>query len=453
MPFLSFGLHADLVRGVADLGFTQPSPIQKDAIPAGIAGRDVLACSATGSGKTAAFGLPILHRLIGKTRGVTRALIVTPTRELAAQIDEHLKELGRHTQIRSAAVYGGVGMGAQRQAFERGVDIIIATPGRLLDHLSYKYAKLNTVEMLVLDEADRMLDMGFLPDIRRILQLLPEKKQTLFFSATLPSQIGSLTRELLKNPLTINVERQAKPAAGITQTVYPVPHSLKSALLLKLVQGGNMTNALVFTRTKRRADRVADFLKKNGVSSTRIHGDRTQAQRTQALDGFKRGRYQVLVATDVAARGIDIDALSHVINFDLPGTSEDYIHRVGRTARAEAKGDALTFVAPDEERDLKAIERAVSCAIQRVILPDFDYKSVDTANSMGGGGGGGGTYGGHSGNRNQRPSGNRPQRRDDRHTTRSESREGGPPPRASGARPWENRQWKSRTPSVSRRTN
>jgi ATP-dependent RNA helicase RhlE len=373
MPFSTFGLHADLLRGVKDLGFTQPTPIQKDAIPAALAGRDVLACSATGSGKTAAFLLPILHHLAGKPRGTTRALIVTPTRELAAQIDEHRAELARYAPVKSAAMYGGVSMGPQRHALERGVDILIATPGRLLDHLQYPYAKLNHVEILVLDEADRMLDMGFLPDIRRILKHLPMRKQTLFFSATLPKEIMGLTRELLKNPAAINLERQAKPATGISHSIYPVPHLLKQTLLLAIIRKEGLRNALVFTRTKRRADRVADYLKRNGVSATRIHGDRTQAQRMQALEGFKRGHYQVLVATDVAARGIDIDALSHVINFDMPGSTDDYIHRVGRTARADATGDAFTFVSPDEEGELKNIERTLACRIPRITVPDFNY--------------------------------------------------------------------------------
>ncbi len=382
MAFNSFSLHADIVRGIKDLGFTKPTPIQKDAIPAALDGRDVLACSATGSGKTAAFVLPILNHLIAQPRGTIRALILTPTRELAAQITEHIADLGRHTKITSASVYGGVSMGPQRHAFERGVDILVATPGRLLDHLSRPYAKLNKIEILVLDEADRMLDMGFLPDIRRILRTLPAKKQVLFFSATMPSQIISMTKELLHNPASISLERTSKPASGITQTLYPVPQARKTALLAKLVESANIRNALVFTRTKRRADRVADFLKGIGVTSGRIHGDRTQSQRTQAMEAFKRGRYKILVATDVAARGIDIDALSHVINFDIPGTPEDYIHRIGRTARAEAKGDAFTFVSPDEESDLRAIERVLGAKVPRVVVPDFDYSVSESEARM-----------------------------------------------------------------------
>jgi ATP-dependent RNA helicase RhlE len=373
MPFSSFGLHADLLRGVQQLGFKQPTPIQKDAIPPAIAGRDVLACSMTGSGKTAAFGLPVLHRLLSKPRGKTRALILTPTRELAAQIDMHLRELLANAPLSTASIFGGVAMGPQKQAFLRGADILIATPGRLLDHLSYPYARLDNLEILVLDEADRMLDMGFLPDVRRILKYVPKQRQTLFFSATMPREIIALTREMLHDPATINLERKAAPAVGITETVYPVPHLLKSSLCLKLIQSGDMKSVLVFTRTKARADRLSRYLIKNNVQCGVIHGDRSQAQRTAALAGFKSGRTRVLVATDIAARGIDVDSLSHVLNFDVPGQAEDYIHRVGRTARASATGDAFTFVSSDEESDLRIIEKAINKKLPRVTLPDFDY--------------------------------------------------------------------------------
>src|SRR6266851_3784131 len=354
MPFSSFGLHPDLLRGVKEMGFTRPTPIQQDAIPPAMEGRDVLACAMTGSGKTAAFVLPILHRLMPKRRGVTRALIVTPTRELAAQIDEHLSQMAVHTPMSGAAVFGGVGMGPQEHAFRTGVDVIVATPGRLLDHFRFPYAKLDGLEILVLDEADRMLDMGFLPDIRRVLKHLPPRRQTLFFSATMPAPIMTLTRELLRQPATVNLERKAAPAVGITQAVYPVAQEVKSSLLLELVKRGEMKNALVFTRTKHRANRLADFLTRHGVNCERIHGNRSQAQRT-------------------AARGIDVEALSHVINFDVPAVPDDYIHRVGRTARAELTGDAFTFVSPEEEGDLAAIERAVGKRLPRIVLPDFDY--------------------------------------------------------------------------------
>ncbi|OGL08678.1 MAG: RNA helicase [Candidatus Rokubacteria bacterium RIFCSPHIGHO2_02_FULL_69_13] len=373
MPFSSFGLHPDLLRGVKEMGFTRPTPIQQDAIPPAMEGRDVLACAMTGSGKTAAFVLPILHRLMPKRRGVTRALIVTPTRELAAQIEEHLNQMAMHTPMSGAAVFGGVGMGPQEHAFRTGVDVIVATPGRLLDHFRFPYAKLEGLEILVLDEADRMLDMGFLPDIRRVLKHLPPRRQTLFFAATMPPPIVTLTRELLRRPAMINLERKAAPAVGITQAVYPVAQDVKSSLLLELIKRGEMKSALVFTRTKHRANRLADFLSRHRVNCERIHGNRSQAQRTAAMEGFKSGRFRILVATDIAARGIDVEALSHVINFDVPAVPEDYIHRVGRTARAELTGDAFTFVSPEEEGDLSAIERVVGKRLPRVVLPDFDY--------------------------------------------------------------------------------
>ena len=373
MAFTSLKLHPSLLKGIRELGFVRPTPIQADAIPPALEGRDVLACAMTGSGKTAAFILPILQRLIDRPRGTTRALVLTPTRELAAQILEDLNDLAVHTPVTAASVFGGVGMGPQEHALRSGVDVIVATPGRLLDHFRQPYARLAGLEVLVLDEADRMLDMGFLPEIRKILRHLPAKRQTLFFSATMPGPILALTRDMLRNPVTINLEREAAPAVGITQAVYPVGQELKSALFLTLLQRGVMREALVFTRTKHRADRLAKFLVRSGIAAERIHGNRSQPQRTLALAGFKSGTYRVLVATDIAARGIDIEALGHVVNFDVPKVPEDYIHRVGRTARAEAVGDAFTFVAPEEEPDLRRIERALGKRLPRVIVPDFDY--------------------------------------------------------------------------------
>jgi len=373
MSFVSFGLDRRLLDAVSTLGFEKPTPIQSDSIPAALAGRDLLACAATGSGKSAAFLLPTMQRLLGGPKGRVRALVLTPTRELAAQIDAHRKDLARFAPISGAAVFGGVGMGPQEQAFRRGVDILVATPGRLLDHLQYPYAKLDQVEVVVLDEADRMLDMGFLPDVRKILARLPVVRQTLFFSATMPREIGALARDILKNPATINLERRAEPAAGISQAAWPVAQEMKSHLLLALLERGELENALVFTRTKHRANRVADWLEKRGISAARIHGNRSQAQRTEALAGFKKGKYRVLVATDVAARGIDIEALPHVVNFDVPAEPDAYIHRVGRTARAEREGDAWTFVSREEEGDLRAIERAVGKPIPRRQLAGFDY--------------------------------------------------------------------------------
>ena len=373
MTFGAFTLHPSLIKGIKELGFSKPTPIQTDAIPAALEGRDVLACAMTGSGKTAAFLLPVLQHLLGRPRGTTRALVVTPTRELAAQILQELNALAIHTPLSGAAIYGGVGAGPQEHAFRSGVDVLVATPGRLLDHLKHSYARLDAVEFLVLDEADRMLDMGFLPDIRRLLKHLPHKRQTLFFSATMPAPILQLTRELLRNPVTINRERVSAPAAGITQGAYPVPQELKSVLLYTLLARGIMHQALVFTRTKHRANRLWESLTKRGVSAARIHGNRSQPQREEALAGFKAGRYRVLVATDIAARGIDVEALGHVVNFDVPAATDDYIHRVGRTGRAEMTGEAFTFVSPDEEAEFRLIERAVGKALPRVTLPDFDY--------------------------------------------------------------------------------
>jgi ATP-dependent RNA helicase RhlE len=373
MPFSKFPLHADLLRGVKELGFQRPTPIQEQAIPPAAAGKDLLACAMTGSGKTAAFLLPILHRVMSKPRRTTRALVLTPTRELAAQIQAHLEELAVHTPVTGAAVFGGVGMGPQEHAFRSGVDVIIATPGRLLDHLRFPYARFTGLEVLVLDEADRMLDMGFLPDIRRILRQLPARRQTLFFSATMPREIATLAREMLRDPVTINLERKSAPAIGITQAVYPVGRELKAALLVELLKRDIIADAIVFTRTKHRANRLADYLERQGISTARIHGNRSQSQRTAALQGFKAGRSRILVATDIVARGIDVEELGHVINFDVPQDPDAYIHRVGRTARAEMTGDAFTLVSPDEEQDLRAIERAIGKALPRVTLPGFDY--------------------------------------------------------------------------------
>ncbi len=357
------------------MGFQRPTPIQADAIPPAMDGRDLLACASTGSGKTAAFLLPILDKLIDRPRGTTRALVITPTRELAAQIVEELDAIAVHTPVTAAAVIGGVGMGPQEHAFRSGVDVIVATPGRLLDHMKSPYAKLGSVEYLVLDEADRMLDMGFLPDIKRIIKAIPTKRQTLFFSATMPPPIAQLASQMLKDPATINLDRTSKPATGITQALYPVPQELKSALFLELLRRGDMEEALVFTRTKHRANRLADFLAKNGIASERIHGNRSQKQRTEALAGFKAGKYRVLVATDIAARGIDVEELGHVVNFDVPPAPEDYIHRVGRTGRAEMTGEAFTFYSPEEEADIRSIERAISRKLPRVTVDGFDYSA------------------------------------------------------------------------------
>ena len=375
MSFTSFDLHPDLLRAVDALGYTLPTPIQKDAIPPAIAGRDVFACAMTGSGKTAAFMLPILQRLLSRpaVNNGTRVLVLAPTRELAAQIDEQRRALGRFTRIGGAVVVGGMSMGPQETALRRGTEVLVATPGRLLDHLQRGTARLGLIETLVLDEADRMLDMGFLPDIRRILKYVPVARQTLLFSATMPPEIVALARELLCQPVMLDIERPSAPAVGVSHAAYPVASELKLPLLIELLRQPGVRNALVFTRTKHRANRLADGLMRRGVAADRIHGNRSQSQRTQALAAFKDGRCRVLVATDIAARGIDVTGLNHVVNFDVPPAAEDYIHRVGRTARAEAVGDALTLVSPAEEADLRSIERAVGTRIPRVTLASFDY--------------------------------------------------------------------------------
>jgi len=373
MRFTDLPLDPALQRGIAGLSFTEPTPIQQAALPEALAGRDVLAAAMTGSGKTAAFALPILQKLLGKPRGVTRALVLTPTRELAAQVHDHLRALGRHTSVASVSVFGGVGAAPQVRALRAGVDIVVATPGRLLDHLGTGAARLDQVEILVLDEADRMLDMGFLPDVKRILARLPRQRQTMLFSATLPEPIVELARTMLVNPARIGIERKAAPAVGVTHAVFPVPERLKRALLVEVLRRDEVGMALVFTRTKHRANRLATYLDGAGISCDRIHGNRSQAQRESALAAFKSGRLQVLVATDIASRGIDVKDLPHVINFDVPGQPDDYIHRVGRTARVDRTGTAVTLVSPEEENAFSAIERAVGHRLSRRRLEGFDY--------------------------------------------------------------------------------
>jgi ATP-dependent RNA helicase RhlE len=378
MPFAQLDLNPALVKAIKELGFVRPTPIQSAAIPPSLEGRDVIATAQTGSGKTAAFLIPIINRLIDRPRRTTRALVLAPTRELAAQILDDLNALCVHTPVTGAAVYGGVGMGPQEHAFRSGVDVIVATPGRLLDHMRSSYAALNRIEHLVLDEADRMLDMGFLPEIRRIIAKLPARRQTLLFSATMPPPIAKLADEMLHQPVAIQTQRKAAPASGITQAVYPVGQDLKASLVVHLLQEKTISQALIFTRTKHRANRLAESLVKAGIRAERIHGNRSQSQRTAALAGFKNGTFPVLVATDIAARGIDVDELGHVVNFDVPKVPEDYIHRIGRTGRAEAAGEAFTFVSPQEEDDLRAIERAIGKRLPRVTVPGFDYSARTT---------------------------------------------------------------------------
>jgi ATP-dependent RNA helicase RhlE len=353
----------------------RPPPIQAQAIPPILAGRDVIGCAQTGTGKTAAFVLPILHRLLQRPGGKhVRTLIVAPTRELALQSMDHLKALSRYVHLKGAAIFGGVPMEPQITALARGIDIVSATPGRLLDHIYSGRIDFVDLEVLVLDEADRMLDMGFLPDIKKILSLLPPKRQNLVFSATMPQEILTLVHQILRQPVTIQIGHRSSPAVGIRHAVYPVPRHLKTDLLAQLLRGQEMTSVLVFTRTKHYASRLALTLERRGVKVSVLHGDRSQSQRLRALEQFRRGRSQVMVATDIAARGIDIEDISHVINFDVPNSPDDYVHRIGRTARADATGDAFTLVDRDEESMIKEIEQRLNRTLPRVTLPNFDYK-------------------------------------------------------------------------------
>ena len=361
------------MQGVHDQGYDAPTPIQAEAIPAAYEGRDLIACAPTGTGKTAAFVLPTLHHLLTGPARQTRALVLTPTRELAIQVDDQISHFVRHTSLNGIAVYGGVPLGPQRQALHAGATVVTATPGRLLDHIRRGWLDLSHVEVLVLDEADRMLDMGFLPDIRRILAYLPSRRQTLLFSATMPQEIVRLAASVLRDPVRVQIGAGTVPAAGITQTLCPVPEHLKTPLLLALLGEASVESALVFARTKRRTERLARQLAKSGVAAAQIHGDCSQGQRVAALEGFRAGRYRVLVATDVAGRGIDVEGISHVINYDMPETAEVYVHRAGRTARVEAVGQAVSLVTPADEPTVRAIERAIGQTIKRRRLSHFDY--------------------------------------------------------------------------------
>ena len=360
-----------------DLGFSEPTPIQALAIPPALEGRDVLGSAETGSGKTAAFGLAILQRLMDKPRGKTRALVLAPTRELADQIANHLTLLAKHTNVTIAAICGGVAFRPQLNALKRGADILVATPGRLLDHLKQRSTRLDDIEMLVHDEADRMLDMGFLPDVRRIIAQVPPQLQTLFFSATLQAQLSGLVREILHDPVRVELAAKIAPVKTLNQTLYAVPTEKKTDLLLELLKDNSIYSAIAFTRTKARANRLAAALQKRRIPVNLIHGDRSQSQRTYALEKFKQGHYRVLVATDIAARGIDISALGHVINYDVPLVAADYFHRVGRTARAKASGDAITFVSSDEEPLIKQIEYTLGKRLERGKNPLFPEASTE----------------------------------------------------------------------------
>ncbi|MBL8539467.1 MAG: DEAD/DEAH box helicase [Betaproteobacteria bacterium] len=377
--FQSLGLSAELLRAVADQGYTEPTPIQSKCIPLVLEGRDVLAGAQTGTGKTAGFTLPLLQRLATRVNTSAspahhpiRALILAPTRELAAQVEDSVRVYGRHQRIRTATVCGGVGMGNQVRALRQGVDVLVATPGRLLDHVQQRSVDLRRVEMLVLDEADRMLDMGFIHDIRRIVSLLPAKRQNLFFSATFSSEIRQLADSFLDDPVMVAAEKQNTAAALVTQVMHPVDADRKRELLVHLIKAGDWQQILVFTRTKHGADRLAQQLSRGGLNADAIHGNRSQPQRNRALEEFKRGKIRVLVATDIAARGLDIQALPHVVNFDLPQVAEDYVHRVGRTGRAGSTGDAVSLVSSDEQGLLAAIERVLKQPVERRVVAGFE---------------------------------------------------------------------------------
>ena len=373
MTFPELGFRAAILDAITELGYTKPTPIQERAIPAMMAGQDIIGSAQTGTGKTAAFALPILHKL-GPHGPGPRCLVLAPTRELAFQTHENFVKFAKHTKLRCGLSYGGVGYGKQREELAKGVDVLVGTPGRLLDHLGTGILKLNHISFLVLDEADRMLDMGFLPDVRRIITKCPKQRQTALFSATVPPAIESLTTWAMTSPLRIQIDRDPTTAATVKHVMYPVAEGQKKQLLLDLLDQLHWQSAIIFCRTRRGADAVASFLRANRHRATAIHSDRSQSQREQALAGFKEGKYEVLVATDIASRGLDISDVTHVINFDVPESAEDYVHRVGRTGRAEATGDALTLFVAGDAPYVQAIERYIKQKIERVKLEGFPYQ-------------------------------------------------------------------------------
>jgi ATP-dependent RNA helicase RhlE len=373
MTFNSFNLDTRIAAGVDALGYLVPTPIQHQAIPPVMQGRDVMGLAQTGTGKTAAFVLPILQRLLTGPRGHVRALILAPTRELAEQIHDAIGALGKETGVRSVSIYGGVSAGAQIATLRRGVEIVVACPGRLLDHIGQQTIALSKVEVLVLDEADRMFDMGFLPDIRRILKHIPSERQTLLFSATMPPDIRRLAHDVLRNPVTVQVG-QSEPVGTVSHALYPVAQHLKTALLLELLKHTDTESVLVFTRTKHRAKRLGQLLEKEGYSVASLQGNLSQNRRQAALDGFRDGTYQILVATDIAARGIDVSSISHVINYDIPDTTEAYTHRIGRTGRAAKTGDAFTLICDEDAEMVRAIERVLGQKVERRTVQGFDYR-------------------------------------------------------------------------------
>jgi ATP-dependent RNA helicase RhlE len=382
MSFSDLGLAPELLRAIADEGYATPTPIQQQAIPLVLQGRDLLAAAQTGTGKTAAFTLPILHKLAGSGQPGPRVLVLVPTRELAAQVADSVRTYGKHVKLRTAVIFGGVGINPQIDLLRRGVDIIVATPGRLLDHLQQKTVNLSLIDTLVLDEADRMLDMGFIRDIRKVLAALPKKRQNLLFSATFNPEIRGLAEGLLHNPATVDVAPRNTAAELVTQRAHPVDKARKTGLIAHLVKQGDWRQVLVFTRTKHGANRLAEQLERTGISTAAIHGNKSQNARTRALADFKAGKVRVLVATDIAARGIDIDQLPHVINHELPNVPEDYVHRIGRTGRAGAEGEAISLVSPDEKGLLKDIEKLLRKQIPSSVVAGFEPGSAPTADEQ-----------------------------------------------------------------------
>jgi ATP-dependent RNA helicase RhlE len=382
MSFISFNFHQQIMAGVKALGYETPTPIQREAIPPVLQGQDVIAIAQTGTGKTAAFVLPILERLIKEPRGSIRALIIAPTLELAEQTNEAIRSLGRQTGLRSVTIYGGVSMKLQLQKLRAGAEIVVACPGRLLDHMGQGTINLSKVEVLVLDEADRMFDMGFLPDIRKIIKQIPSKRQTLLFSATMPDDIRRLVQEVLSNPVKVQIGHTA-PADTVCHALYPIDQSLKTDLLIELLRKTDTESVLIFTRTKHRAKRVGEQLERAGYRAASLQGNLSQSRRQEALNGFRNGSYRILVATDIAARGIDVSSISHVINYDMPDTADSYTHRIGRTGRAAKTGDAFTFIVREDEDMVRSIERVLGEKVERRTVEGFDYKSFSPTSDGG----------------------------------------------------------------------
>ena len=372
MPFTALGLAPELVRAVADEGYSQPTPIQLEAIPLALAGRDLIGSAQTGTGKTAAFVLPILQRLADGDRGVLRALVLVPTRELAEQVVTSIRAYGRHTHLKGAAVYGGVGMEPQTRALHHGADIVVATPGRLLDHMERGHVNFSKLEVLVLDEADRMLDMGFAPDVRRILNALPAERQTMLFSATISPEVDALARRALNGHASVEIGKRAQPADGIEHVIIAVDKLQKKGALASILKAKPAGQTLVFTRTKYGADKLVTHLRREGIGANALHGDKAQSQRQRTLDQFRAGTAEILVATDIAARGIDVDGIRMVVNYDVPTDAEVYVHRVGRTARAGARGLALTLISPDEWLLMADVEKLIGQRFPREVIPGFE---------------------------------------------------------------------------------